>query len=216
MKKIRLNSKFQLNKSVYLSVILAVAAVSSCTVSHTYVKDTYETEEKKTVKRIGLAVTPNEHETSVNRLYNEIRFDHLSSKKEYIIPKFLYNVNLNDLADACKKNPDLNGIIFTEFRELQPNEKKTRVRINSVSSLWSCDKKDKVWEAAGSGTWSSRDSGYTQVISSYTNRIGESAVIYAVPFFKYIKKMYKSLPDPLLTDDDIMEKVMNDAEGPKR
>ena len=59
--------------------------------------------------------------------------------------------------------------------------------------------------------YDSADDDLTQTIDGYANRYGEDSRPYVAGFYQIARKLFDSLPDPLLNDDDILEKIETDS-----
>ena len=68
-----------------------------------------------------------------------------------------------------------------------------------------------VWRALGENSYASEDSDLEQTIRGYTNRYGESVRPYVAGAYLLVRKLYDSMPDPTLNEDDIVEKIEVDA-----
>lgn len=206
-----------LKRSIF-TILFVLFVLSSCTVTHEYTKDDYEDNEKTWLSTIALALEKGGPESEainnrhVQKLYLDMSRDIIGHHHEYIIRRYLYNLSGNKVMDRCRKYPELDGILLNRITLLKKDEGDVELAVES--SLIDCRQGDVIWEAHGDDVLESDDEDLTAVIDSYRAKIGEDVKDYVAPFYLLMTKLYESVPDPDLTDDDIITKIDVDAEGP--
>ncbi len=179
----------------------------SCTVRYSRIKSGYESSERLRLKRIMLLVESAHTDEKIRKLFAAVAREYISHHKEYIFfPKLLDPAV--DLVSHCAKEK-LDGILTVRFYRLEKREGQVDMEVQSA--LYGCSTPAIVWEALARNNYASQDSDLTTLTTSYTNRIGPEIADYAAPFYLIERKLFESLPDPLLTEEDIEAKIEADS-----
>ncbi len=205
--------KYRAIKIFFFGLALSFFAMG-CTVTHTYLKDGYKKNEKQWLKRVALAIDASAPPGSldVSRLYLDMAAHEVSLHGEYLITRIRRAISLSELPAYCKAHSDLDGVIIHRFTDLEGDQETFHLTVQA--SLLDCRRESLVWEARGGKSFDREDSDLSRMIASYRSRYGGIADQFAAPFYGIIRKLYDSLPDPTLVDEDLQNKVELDAVGP--
>lgn len=101
------------------------------------------------------------------------------------------------------------GVLLSQFQQLAATDDAVLMQVEA--RLIDCETGLLVWRALGANTYTSNDPDLEQTIRGYSNRYGEQVKPYVAGSFLLARKLFESMPDPTLTEDDIIEKIEIDA-----
>ncbi len=190
-------------------VLLTLAACSS--VDRVYMKPGFLENELRSVKRIAVAVDQasvrSEDQDARSKILQFRTREHLINHSEYITHR---GKDAQNLLDACKANPKLNGVLVQKLtRAVKAGE---NIRLAIVSGLYECKTGVLLWEAEASGKFTMNDSDFATLVAGDAKRFGDAARSYSAPFYKMIADLYEKLPMPELNEEEKMEKIEADSE----
>lgn len=217
--------------------LIGFGLTNACMVSDTYTIRYYQLDEGQRVKRVVLAASfaPGVGETiepAVLEMYQGVVREFVSHHHEYILldarilPRDVFAANLPG-ATAIPRPPlaltppiqglcaaDYDGrkthsVLLNHFYKLERQGGSAALRVEA--RLIDCATGLLVWRALGENSYASEDSDLEQTIRGYTNRYGESVRPYVAGAYLLVRKLYDSMPDPTLNEDDIVEKIEVDA-----
>lgn len=212
--------------TIFVASALAVVSFASCTVDQTFVREDYDARPEVRMKRIVIGVesgaksesSKNDQENAlitpddqVQELYLNQAIRFISFSKNLMIKGYARNLDSRDLAKICKRD-GVEGVLLNRFQRLQAADGEVDLQLKA--SLVDCKSQETVWYAIGSNHYDSLDEDLEGVIRSYTVKYGESGKAYAAPFYLFIRRIYDSLPNPVLSPGEIDEKIDSDAVGP--
>ncbi len=181
---------------------VAVVLLSSCSaVQATWVKPDYNVKAPDATKRIAVvAWAPADH-AALAGLLSHVAADRIDLRMNYLVHKT--EVMVRGWSDICG---ELEGVLSIRaiVVTLQPND---RVQLVLVAELHDCKTGALLWRVEGSEGIASEDDDLSALTESYTNNLGPEVGRYAAPAFLILRDMLETLPDPTLTDDEIMEKI---------
>ncbi len=208
-----------LSKSLFVLSAIVVCSVSgiltSCTVSKTYVKEGYSDNEKLWLKKLALVFDISSSSLPSNAVQNaflDLSRDYVSHHNEYMITHIISNANPQKPEMICSMAADADGYLLNTFESMK--QTKGVVDLGLRVRLIDCRHYSKVWEVHGSNSFDSYNSDLQVMIDSYVRRHSEEVRPYISPFYLLIRKIYRSLPDPLLTENDVDEKIEIDSISP--
>ena len=178
--------------------LLLLLLFASCSVKYSYLKPGYESNERLTLKRIGI-FTEKTQDKNISLLFSDLSKEYISHHKEYILKPASGN--------SCSK--ELNGILVNKFDKLHLANGKLELHISS--RLYSCPQKELIWETRAEKSFSVPSSSLQSAVKSYSEKYGTEVADYVYPFYNIVRVVMGKLPSPKLGEDDIMEKI--DSEG---
>lgn len=81
-----------------------------------------------------------------------------------------------------------------------------QVLLTAVVSIQNC-LGQKIWEASASGTYDAVDPELVELARSYQDELGEDVATYVPGAFRILRDVLERLPQPLLSDEYILEKI---------
>jgi probable lipoprotein (TIGR04455 family) len=106
-------------------------------------------------------------------------------------------------AEACGAN--VSGVLFV--RPLQCARSSLSVELRLSMELYACADGSLLWRAEGAQAHRSSDASLTDLVTHYTADLGPRAAAYGAPVFAVSQDLVDALPDPQLTDAEIVEKI---------
>ena len=185
----------------YLCALALLASVAcGSAVETAWVKAGYQPASETAIKRIVVAGwAPAEHER-LAQVLSTVASDRIKLKMNYLV--FDTAVLTRGWSDACG---EAEGVLSIHALDVKSNNDDLGLHV--VAELHSCKTGALVWRAEGLDDADPGDEDLTQLTQSYVSQLGADAARYAVAVFLVLRDMLETLPDPTLTDDDILEKI---------
>ncbi|MBM4346081.1 MAG: MXAN_6521/LA_1396 family lipoprotein [Deltaproteobacteria bacterium] len=81
------------------------------------------------------------------------------------------------------------------------------VRVGVHGELLRCSDKQPIWRAHGLDRFTSADPTVAELTAFYTRELGPAVAPYVAPVFHLLRAVLATLPAPVLSDDETMEKI---------
>jgi len=127
--------------------------------------------------------------------------DLVSLHYNYIIPEAM--AVERHWAEGCADA--IEAVLFIELLQFEAKESSAYVRM--ATELRRCHDGIILWRAEGGKSYPIADKNLTSMASIYATRYGEERARFAAPFFRLLKDLLKDLPNPELSDEEILEKI---------
>jgi probable lipoprotein (TIGR04455 family) len=184
--------------------------VASCTIKHSFVTDTFEENEKKYLKRVSIYSFSGPKDKVAREVYNHILYNVVSNNKEYILyPAVKKSKAKADPKLLCRFNRRLQGVIINKFERYEVEEDDITMRVNSA--LYSCKDQKLVWNAIAENSFSKNGADLKVYKETIESKLGRDSGNYVAPFYNMSRKLFDSLPEPELSDDEEDEKIDQDV-----
>jgi len=187
---------WKLTCSHALALLLVCSACSS--VTSVYRRAGYDALAPTAVKRIavlGWAADP-----KVAELLADITTDLVKLRKNYLIGR-------KGQAQGCWSQgcPAGQGVLLIRALDIQPHP--GHVALQLTAELYACSDGALLWRTAGATEAKSNDPDLRQLTDVYQRHFADTANTYAAPAFVLLQELLAGLPDPALTDDEVLEKI---------
>ena len=188
---------------------LAATAGSGCSaVTTQYTKAGYDPAAPDAVKRIAVIGMAPEGHGPLATLLAQVATDRINLKMNYLI---YYTGTLPDAAgpgdgawvEACQQRE---GILSLRAMDVRTGEGPD-VKMVIWASLRRCTDGEILWSAEAQDATESEDENLENMIKSYVQTLGPDVSAYAAASFLIVRDILNTLPDPTLTDDEILEKI---------
>lgn len=138
---------------------------------------------------------------SIAQLAAQITTDLVRLRKNYLV----YNPRASGgpSAETCN---GLDGVLSLHTHDLTRNDD-GNVSLRMTAELYRCSDGLLMWQTQGTVALASNEESLVGLTSIYRDQLGEVARNYAAPLFAIIQALMLSLPDPVLNDEEIMEKI---------
>jgi probable lipoprotein (TIGR04455 family) len=187
-----------LTASALISVMLAALACSS--VRRQFIVEGYRKNPDRMIKRIVVFVEPSAGTTDLASLIGAMTRDVIKTNRNYLIYGILSTGR--DVAEACKVR---DGVLRMQLNKADVSGE--RVSLEITGELRRCSDDSVVWSASARSSGKSRNRSLENLIRSYVEEHGKQAEIYAAPAFNIIEDIVETMPNPVLTEEELLEKI---------
>jgi probable lipoprotein (TIGR04455 family) len=172
-------------------------------VDSSYLLRGYPGHDAAAVKRIAVAAwAPADHH-EIGALAADIATDFVKLRKNYLVHEPI--VVQRDFGEAC--SPGLEGVLAIRVLEVALADADRVVTTRIEASLYRCADGALLWRTTGALTAASNDQSLQSLAAAYGERAGAAAARFAAPLFALLQQLLVPLPDPVLTDEEIAEKI---------
>ena len=185
------------------AVTIVVALVAGCShISGLYLLSGYDVQASTTVKRITVGAWGDEQRApGLAGVLAQVTTDYVKLRKNYLVHP--HDTNASSWDTLCVDG--LEGVLWVRALEVETTP--TEVFLHASAELYACKTGALVWRIEGSRKQPSQNADLAQLVQSYASTSGKAAEVYAAPAFVLLQEMLGSLPDPVLNDHDIEEKI---------
>jgi probable lipoprotein (TIGR04455 family) len=184
---------------VALPLLLAACAACS-SIETAWVRAGYDANATAAVKHIAVvAWAPPEYPELANVLAN-VAADRVKLKLNYLVHSAAPAAR--GWSEACG---ELEGVLAIQALNVAKHEGGMELAI--AAELYSCKTGALIWRAQAHDTADATDSDLVELVQSYVRQLGDAAAPYATAAFLVLRDILDTLPNPTLTDDEVMEKI---------
>jgi probable lipoprotein (TIGR04455 family) len=185
-----------------LSLLVLAVLASACggAIDSQYVLRGYDAHASMAVKRIAVAGWAPSELPQLGALAARIATDRVKLRKNYLVHDTV--VLARDWSEACGERQ---GVLAVRTLELSVDGSDITVLMDA--ELFRCADGRLLWRTEGELTADADDEDLANLAASYMSQVGPAARRYAAPVFALLQQLLESLPDPMLNDDEVMEKI---------
>jgi probable lipoprotein (TIGR04455 family) len=194
---------------LFVSLVLGAAACGS-PLRQVYDMRGYSLLGPDTVKHVAVLAWAPPTAPKLAELLAREAGDVVKLRRDYLVHKV--GVMERSWTEACRLPEgegtpalDLQGIIA--IRLLDVTEDAGAVDMRLAMELYRCKDGALVWRADATAKVASADADLKELVRTYVQSIGDVAQKYASPTFVLIKALVEVLPNPVLTDDEVGQKI---------
>ncbi|MBN1959334.1 MAG: MXAN_6521/LA_1396 family lipoprotein [Deltaproteobacteria bacterium] len=186
---------------IYAILALAIFGTGcSSAVDSSYLLSGYDQNSNAAIKRISVTVWSPMDYHQVGNLAAFIASDYIKLRKNYIVhPPRTIKQNFND---ACE---GLEGVLALRILDISVVDDEVNMQLDA--SLFRCTDDALLWRTTGTLESSSNDENLKHLTISYRNSVGSVANRFAAPLFALLQQLLELLPNPTLSDDEVIEKI---------
>lgn len=175
-----------------------------CAVRSVYVKPDFEQKDKNEVKRLAVGATPipGQQEKAAELLARMAR-RHINMHKDYLATEEQVLKDPAGWRDLCGE--EIHGVVRVMVARLLSEG--GDLTVDMTADLQRCDSSALVWKVEIDDTNEQKNEDLKELAGVYRREFGEVADALAAPFFVLLKTAFDSLPSPVLTDEETMEKI---------
>jgi len=186
------------------SLITASLFASGCAVRSVYVKPDFERTDKLEVKRLAVGATPIPGQPEkAAELLARMALRHINMHKDYLATEEAVLASPALWRKLC--SGEIHGVVRVMVAKLLSED--GDLTVDMTADLQRCDSSALVWKVEIDKTSEQKDEDLKELASVYRREFGEVADALAAPFFILLKLAFESLPSPVLTDEETMEKI---------
>ncbi len=152
------------------------------------------------IKRIVIISDPFPQNRDLAALISAMTRDLIKANRNYLL--FGTAATEREVAEACKT---LDGVLRMSVS--RADAVGGHIDLEITGELRRCSDKSAVWTATARASGKSRNRSLKNLVQNYAEKYGDQAEVYAAPAFKIIKDIVEAMPNPELTEDDLMEKI---------
>ena len=187
-----------------LGTILTTALIATTTacsaVQTSWVRPGYAPAETAAVKRIAVVAWAEPTDTALAKALGQIAADRIKLKLDYLVVHS--GVMARGWSDACA---ELEGVL--SIRALAMTKLDGNLDLDLVAELHDCRNGALIWRTRGSDATGSADDDLARMTETYVSSLGAGVEPYIAPVFLMLRDMLASLPNPTLSDEEILEKI---------
>ena len=190
-----------------VAAFIVSAALGGCSVvKSSRIRDDWGQVDRQRVKRLVVVTQPlPDGNEKVGQMWSALAARHVDLKRDFIIKsREVRSGDAGAAKDLCADG--IEGVLW-----LLPEVKRSGngVEAGLTGSLLRCVDGEEVWNARAEGSWESKEDRLTQTINDYAAEFGEEVRPYVVASYHLLHDTLDTLPNPVLTEEDQMDKIEN-------
>jgi probable lipoprotein (TIGR04455 family) len=191
-----------MRKTLIASTVISMALVSfACTsVRRQYILKDYTKNPGQMVKRIVIISKPSPQEKDLAGLVSAMTRDLIKTNRNYLVYGTLSTER--EVAEACKTR---DGVL--KMWVGRADAVGGHIDLEITGELRRCSDNSAVWSATARASGKSRNRSLKNLVQNYVEEYGNQAEVYAAPAFNIIEDIVEAMPNPELTEDELMEKI---------
>jgi probable lipoprotein (TIGR04455 family) len=191
-----------MRKALIACTVISIALVSfACTsVRRQFIVKNYTRNPGQMVKRIVIISEPCPQNKNVAGLISAMTRDLIKTNRNYLVYGTLSTDR--EVAEACKTR---DGVL--KMWVGRADAVGEHIDLEITGELRRCSDNSAVWSATARNSGKSRNRSLKNLVQSYVEEYGNQAEVYAAPVFNIIEDIVETMPNPELTEDELMEKI---------
>jgi len=181
-----------------ISIMLVSFACSS--VHHRFIVEGYRKGPGQMIKRIVIITKPCTQNRGLAGLISAMTRDLIRTNRNYLVYGIVSTER--EVPEACKT---CDGVLKMSVDRADAVGE--RIDLEITGELRRCSDKSVVWSATARASGKSRNRSLKNVVQNYVEKHGNQAEVYAAPAFNIIEDIVETMPNPELTEDELMEKI---------
>jgi probable lipoprotein (TIGR04455 family) len=181
-------------------IVLTLLTSACSSLGNTYVAPGYQSTSADAVKRITVGAWAPAEQAGAATIIARVAADFVKLRKNYLVPE---SIVLRGWEDGCKENRD--GVLVV--RVLQSKIEEQDVDLTVAVELYRCKDGTLLWRAEGEGNGKSNDANLKEMVDNYARDVDPAATQFAAPAFVVLQNVLDALPDVVLSDAEIEEKI---------
>ena len=182
------------------TISLMLVSFACTSVRHRFVVEGYQKNPGQMIKRILIISDPFPQNKDLSGLISAMTRDLIKANRNYLVYGTLSTER--EVIEACKTRDGVLKIWVDRADAVGE-----RVHLEITGELRRCSDNSVVWSATARSSGKSRNRSLENLIRSYVEEHGKQAEIYAAPAFNIIEDIVEAMPNPVLTEDELIEKI---------
>ena len=180
-----------------LSICFACSAVHQV-----YQQPSYDVHGPAPIKRIAVAGWAPQDANGLGDVVSQVATDLIKLRKNYLVRNTqALKQSWSELCGGEK----IEGVFLVRVMDSAPGGGQVFMRLQA--ELYRCQDGALLWQAEADGKENSSNADLASLIGNYQKSAGPAATVYAAPAFVLLQQIIKLLPDPVLNESDIDEKI---------
>jgi probable lipoprotein (TIGR04455 family) len=191
-----------MRKALIACTALSIALVSfACTsVRRQFIVQGYTRNPGQMVKRIVIISEPSPQDKDLAGLISAMTRDLIKTNRNYLVYGILSTER--EVTEACKT---LDGVL--KMWVGRADAVGEHIDLEITGELRRCSDNAVIWSATARNSGKSRNRSLKNLVQNYVEEYGYQAEVYAAPAFNIIEDIVEAMPNPELTEDELMEKI---------
>jgi probable lipoprotein (TIGR04455 family) len=194
-----------------LVLVLGFALLAGCaTVRSSRLRPDYATVDRHQVKRLAVLTQPlPEGQQQLGELWSLLARRYVNQNRDFIAKAHLALPGQPEDATfralcALGDAGNIEGLLW-----LAPTVERAGKGVQAAvhARLLRCADGEEIWAAEAGGSWASDDARYRELTAQYAQELGPEVAPHVGPTFRLLKATLDTLPNPLLTEVDVEEKI---------
>ena len=191
-----------MKKALIACTVISMALVSfDCTsVRRRFVVEGYTKNPGQMIKRIVIISELSPQNKDLAGLISAMTRDLIKTNRNYLVYGTLSTER--EVTEACKTR---DGVL--KMWVDRADAAGERIHLEITGKLRRCSDNSVVWSAAARASGKSRNRSLKNLVQNYVEDYGKQAEVYAAPAFNVVEDIVEAMPNPELTEDELMEKI---------
>jgi len=194
------------NVKLWAAALVVVLSAGCSVVKMSRVSPDWEGTDRHRVKRLLVLTAPYPAgDEKVAQMWSALAARHVDLKRNFIILEKSAEDEAGSPTSLCEGNP-FDGVLW-----LQPEAKQNGAgaEVSVQGRLFRCADGAEMWAVDAAGSWPSQQAKLKETTSQYVQEFGPSVEPYVAPSYQLLQAALDTLPDPVLTEDEQVEKIEN-------
>ena len=190
-------------------LIPAALVLVSCTpLKSAFVRDDWAKDDAPHVKRLAVVVQPlPDAKQKAGEAWARIARRYVNQKRDFLVKKEVSQPTPVDLGAVCGGEDAIEGVLLIN-PTLTAKGDGFEVEVQAV--LQRCRDGREAWKASAGGSFAAKDKLLVEVTQVYVQEFGEEVAPYVPPAMNVLRPLLDTLPQPVLTEADLDEKLTLD------
>ena len=192
----------------HLLPVLLIALTSCSIVKSARVRDDWAQGDQRAVKRLVVVVQPlPDGNAKAGEVFARVARRYVNQKRDFLVKKEVVLAEPPKLAELCGGEDAIEGVLF-----LKPSLHAEGLGFEAEldGSLARCTDGREAWTGKAAGSFPAKDPGLVEVTHVYVQELGADAERYVPPALNLLRPLLDTLPQPILTEVDLDEKLTLD------
>ena len=191
---------------VFLCVVMVLPACS--VVKASMLRPDWAQEDQRVVKRLAVVVEPlPDGNPKAGELVARIARRYVNLKRDFLVKREVFVDKAIALAEVCGGDDAIEGVLLLHVSLTKRGE---GYESELTGSLQRCADGREAWSVNAAGSFASKDGQLTEVTQVYVREVGPEVEPYVAPVMNLLRPALDTLPQPVLTEDDVNEKLSLD------
>jgi probable lipoprotein (TIGR04455 family) len=199
-----------MKKAFIACTVISLMLVSfGCTSVHRrFIVEGYQKNPGQMIKRIVIISKPPHQNRSLAGLISAMTRDLIRTNRDYLVYGIVSTER--EVAEACKIR---DGVLMMWVERADAAGE--HIDLEITGELRRCSDKSVVWSATARASGKSGNRSLKNLVQNYVEEHGNQAEVYAAPAFNVIEDIVEAMPNPELTEDELMEKIDLESVWPR-
>lgn len=190
-------------------LILPALVLVSCTpLRSAVVRDDWARDDAPHVKRLAVVVQPlPDGKEKAGEAWARVARRYVNQKRDFLVKKELTQAGAVERSAVCGGDDAIEGVLLITPTLVAKGD---GFEVEVTGALQRCSDGREAWKASAGGSFASKDKLLVEVTNVYVQEFGEEVAPYVPPALNVLRPLLDTLPQPVLTEADLDEKLTLD------